>query len=368
MPRPVRTRPRRQHARLGFSAIEVIGGLLSPELLAKIAEPSGDAETRQSYGIPKGLELRDEIARAYRIAEAQWAKFEAARDGDAMLPLRFVPEFLRDVLGFDDLERTPAVSIGERRFPIGHRARGGRTPVVIAPLLDRGQRRTGLDVLHEAFADGGRRRSATLLLQEYLNAADEALWGIATDGRTLRLLRDNLSLTRPAWIEIDLARIFGEGLFPDFSALWLLLHATRFGSPANPPADCPLEHWREKGREEGVAARSRLRQGVEEALRVLGQGAIAHPANVALREALAGGGLTPQALHEELLGTVYRLIFLFAAEDRNLLHPPEATADQRRAYREGYSLARLRERCLKRAAWDRHHDTWEGLKALFRAL
>ena len=57
-------------------------------------------------------------------------------------------------------------------------------PIVVAPLIDPGQRRTGLDVLHQAFADGPRRRSATLLLQEYLNASDEALWGLATDGLT----------------------------------------------------------------------------------------------------------------------------------------------------------------------------------------
>jgi len=33
-----------------------------------------------------------------------------------------------------------------------------------------------------------------------------------------------------------------------------------------------------------------------------------------------------------------------------------------------YALGRLRERAMRRTAWDRHVDTWEGLKAIFRAL
>jgi hypothetical protein len=86
------------------------------------------------------------------------------------------------------------------------------------------------------------------------------------------------------------------------------------------------------------------------------------------RQALTGGELTPQAYFEQLLRLVYRLIFLFAAEDRNLLHPDGATAAARRVYAEGYGVARLRERCIRRTAWDQHTDAFEGLKATFRAL
>ncbi|MFZ1415682.1 MAG: N-6 DNA methylase [Defluviicoccus sp.] len=240
--------------------------------------------------------------------------------------------------------------------------------MVVAPAVDPGRQRTGLDVLHEAFADGGRRRSATQLLQEYLNAQDTCLWGIATDGRTLRLMRDNLSLTRPAYIEVDLAKIVRDGLYPDFSALWLLLHRSRFGTTPASPSDCPLERWREQGRQEGITARDNLRAGVEAALKLLGQGAIEHRDNAALREALASGRLSPQGFYEELLGAVYRLIFLFAAEDRDLLHPPETPDAARRAYAAGYGVGRLRERAVHRTAWNRHHDAWDGLRAVFRAL
>jgi hypothetical protein len=218
------------------------------------------------------------------------------------------------------------------------------------------------------FADGARRRSATLLLQEYLNASDAALWGLASDGLSLRLMRDNISLTRPAWIEADLAKIFTDGLFPDFIALWLLIHQSRFGALDAAVTDCPLERWRERGRTDGVAARDKLRLGVESALEELGQGFIEHPDNTALRQALSAGDLSPQAYFEQLLRLVYRLIFLFAAEDRDLLHPESAAATARRIYAEGYGVARLRERCMRRTAWDQHTDAFEGLKATFKAL
>ena len=87
---------------------------------------------------------------------------------------------------------------------------------MIAPLAPVESRKAGIDEAIALFGDETRRRSATQLLQEYLNAADDALWGITSDGCTLRLMRDNVSLTRPAWIEADLEKILTEGLFADF--------------------------------------------------------------------------------------------------------------------------------------------------------
>ena len=70
----------------------------------------------------------------------------------------------------------------------------------------------------------------------------------------------------------------------------------------------------------------------------------------------------------ELLRLVYRLIFLMVAEDRELLHVPDAKADARQLYAEGFSFAHLRQQAVLRVAWDRHHDRYEGLKIVFRAL
>ena len=190
----------------------------------------------------------------------------------------------------------------------------------------------------------------------------------AATASVLRLVRDNASLTRPAYIEADLRRIFEDEAFADFAALWLLIHASRFGQAGTPPSDCALERWREAGQKEGVAARDELRDGVEAALLSLGNGFLSHSDNGALRERLRSGALPLPEFFGQLLRLVYRLIFLLAAEDRNLLHPPDAPAAARKLYAEGYSVGALRDRAVRRAAWDRHHDRWEGLLITFVAL
>ena len=89
------------------------------------------------------------------------------------------------------------------------------------------------------------------------------------------------------------------------------------------PSDCSLERWRERGRIDGSAAKDKLRLGVESALLEFGRGFLENPANSDLRDALQTGKLTRQAYYEELLRLVYRLIFLFAAEDRGPPAYPE---------------------------------------------
>jgi len=159
-----------------------------------------------------------------------------------------------------------------------------------------------------------------------------------------------------------LRRIFEGEAFADFATLWLLIHASRFGMPGAAPSDCALERWREAGGKEGVAARERLRDGVEAALLSLGGGFLGHPDNAALREGLASGALALPVYFGQLLRLVYRLIFLLAAEDRNLLHPPTAPAGSRKLYADGYSVGGLRDYAVRRAAWDRHHDRWVSVR------
>lgn len=351
---------------LEFDAIAIEGGLLPAEWLAKVAALQAPQQSAADYGVPKGLNLRDELGRYWRIAEAHWKDFSAARAtavDPRALTSRFVRSLLRDVWGIADLEVATAPEvIAERRYPLSATACGGRLPLVIAPCNQR------LDERDRAFGDAGRSRSAFGLLQDYLNAADTALWGLASNGLLLRLVRDNYSLTRPAWIEADLERIFTEERFADFSLLWLLVHASRFGRADQPPQQCALEAWYVASREQGTRAREQLRGAVEQALRELGQGFLQEPTNTALRDRLASGALTPQGYYQQLLRLVYRFIFLLTIEERGLLHLPGAAPEAVRLYEEGYSLRRLRERARRRRAWDRHADLWQGLKPVFAGL
>jgi hypothetical protein len=350
---------------LAFEALSIEGSLLSPEWLSKVAQLSAGSQTEADYRVPKGLNLRDEIGRYWRIAHAHWKDFSAGTVSKAepsALASRFVTALLKESFGFESLSPVSPILLSERRYPIGHSALGNRVPVVIAPAV------TGIDTLSPAFGDDGRRRSPFGLAQEYLNAAEGALWGVVTDGLILRIVRDNASLTRPAWIEADLGRIFTEERYADFAALWLLLQETRFGRDGQAVTECALETWRNAGKEEGTRAREHLRNGVEDALVALGQGFLSHPENKTLRAALQDGALSTRDYFSQLLRLVYRLIFLLTVEERSLLHP-EGTPDAARSlYSEGYSLRRLRDKALKRSAHDRFSDLWESTKLIFRGV
>jgi len=352
----------RSAPKLSFDALTVEGALIAPAMLARIAAHQADGQSEADYGVPKGLTLRDEIARYFRIGQALFASLKASQTPSHAATVKFVEQLLRDVFGFADLKRVGSRTLGERQFAVTLEGLSGRVPVVVVPPSDE------LDRPSDHLPTDGRKRSAASAIQDWLNASDDCRWGLCSNGVRLRLVRDNQSLTRPAFIEADLRTIFEEENFADFTALWLLVHASRFGRPGTPPTDCTLERWREAGQKEGVAARDRLRDGVEAALLSLGNGFLAHPDNGPLREKLHSGELLLFDYFGQLLRLVYRLIFLLAAEDRDLLHPPGTSAAARKLYAQGYSLASLREAAVRRTAWDRHHDRWEGLKITFAAL
>jgi len=368
-----RKKTRVREAQLAFEALSIEGGLLSPDWLSRAAQLTAGAQSESDYCIPKGLNLRDEIGRYWRIAQAHWSDFAAGCAGNAdpcMVAERFVFALLRESFGFTSLANAEPVLLAERSYPIGFAALGGHVPVVVvAPRPESNEnRKSALDEVKLEFGDGPRRRSAFGLAQEYLNAADGAMWGLASDGLTLRIVRDNASLTRPAWIEADLQRIFTEERYADFAALWLLAHETRFGRADHPVADCALETWRNAGREEGTRAREHLRRGVEDALIALGQGFLAQPDNQALRATLQSGALSTKDYFNQLLRLVYRLIFLLTVEERGLLHPDSTDERAKGLYEAGYSLKRLRERSVKRSAHDRFSDLWEATKIVFHGV
>jgi len=79
--------------------------------------------------------------------------------------------------------------------------------------------------------------SAHGMVQEYLNLQDE-LYGLVTNGRVVRLLRDTSRLVKLTYLEFDLDRMFTDGLFADFAVFYRLLHASRLPQTAIllPPA------------------------------------------------------------------------------------------------------------------------------------
>src|SRR5690606_24971138 len=69
----------------------------------------------------------------------------------------------------------------------------------------------------------------------------------------------------------------------------------------------------------------------------------------------------------QLLRMVYRLLFLFVAEDRELLLNPDAPQDVRERYIRYYSTQRLR-RMAETFKGTRHPDLFESLRLMMRLL
>lgn len=80
------------------------------------------------------------------------------------------------------------------------------------------------------------------------------------------------------------------------------------------------------------------------------------------------GELVAQDYYRQVLRLVYRLVFLFAAEDRDLLLlPGEAYAAARERYLRYYSTIRLR-RLAERRTGTRHADSYAALRLVMRKL
>lgn len=387
---------RRSANQLAYQSIRIEGGLIPADELARLTSlqtPDKTEQTETHYGIPKGLKLRDEVARYWKIAQNLWADFQPQRsradiNAHDFTRREFLLPLLRSVLGFADLEEGACIEASGHTYNVGHLSGDGRVPLILAAHDQ------GLDAPDDRFGETNpetgkiRRRSPFMLAQEALNASDATLWAVVSNGLRFRILRDNPSLTRPVYVEIDLEAIFTEDLYADFVALWLLAHASRFagaaavqgesgaGAHLSNPADCPWERWRNAGQQAGVRARDRLRDGVAEALRALGTGFLSHRDNDALRQALQqDNGLTKQAFFEELLRLVYRLIFLATVEDRTdsatglpLIFTPNSPKDVQQRYLAGYSITWLRERAARRSGFDTHSDLWQALSITFDAL
>jgi hypothetical protein len=85
------------------------------------------AQAEADYGVPKGLTLRDEIARYFRIGQALFADLSASKTPSHAATVAFIQRLLHDVFGFADVSRSstgrrrPALRLLERPVPCGTR-------------------------------------------------------------------------------------------------------------------------------------------------------------------------------------------------------------------------------------------------------
>ena len=353
-----------------LTGLRSVGGVLPADLIAAVVAgvdlPGLGAD---DYHLELGVTAKEAANRAWAVLGGAWAAYRdalAARPANdpatGLTRERWLSVVLRE-LGFGRVPVTPPGGLvaDGRSWPVSHLA-GDHLPVhLLGWGVDLDKRTPGMA--------GAAERAPHGMVQELLNRSDDYVYALLANGSTLRILRDSSSLTGPSYVEFDLAAIFDGDLFSDFVALYLLCHQSRFEAtdPELGPVSCWLERWRSHAVEAGARALGALRIGVHDAIETIGTGLVAHPANAGLREALDSGHLGVADLQRGLLRLVYRILFCFVAEDRDLLLDADAATLAKDRYRQWFSTARLRRVAIRRAG-DGHADLWQALHLVIGSL
>ena len=370
----------------GFQSLRLVGAIIPADALLKASTGAMPGQTPSDYDLIGGLAITAAAARAWEVllpAHTAWKeslrRLPSGEAGTRITRERWLLPLLYE-LGYG---RVPALAsgvdlpagIGETKgthYPLSHQlawpATGEATAALAIHLLG-----PGIDL--DRRMHGVTARAPHPMLQDFLNRSDRHLWGLLSNGQSLRVLRDASALGRQSYIEFDLETIFENQLYADFRLLFTLLHASRLtprdqdreDAPTPRPENCWLEEWRTTAIQEGARALDALRDGVATALTALGTGFVANSANAELQHVLAVDHAAADQLHRWLLRVAYRLIVLFVAEDRDLLHPPGATPQARDLYQTYFSSGRLRRLAASRTG-GRHTDLWDAHQIVTAAL
>ncbi len=349
-----------------FTAIETEGAILPIDILQRVGSLDSDIGglNPDSYHLPAGEKLNEAVNDSWNRMLRAWDSFKenleklAETDNATSATRERWMLHLFNELGYGRLPSSNAREIDAKSYPISHFWQNA--PIhIVGCRIDMDKRTRGVA--------GAATISPHGLVQEFLNRSNEHLWGFVSNGYKLRILRDNMTLTRQAYVEFDLQSIMAGELYSDFAVLWLLCHQSRVEAPDKQALGCWLEKWSQLARQQGTRVREQLRDGVEKAIEALGAGFLDHPANIELREKLRSGQLDKQDYYRQILRLIYRFIFLFVAEDRNLLLTPDAGQEAKDRFRNYYSTRRIRQLCEKRRS-SKHSDQWEMLKLIFAKL
>jgi hypothetical protein len=353
---------------MNFPSIDIQGSILSTDLLAKIrSEQATFQQGKDFHSDFTNAKLKDEISLAWQEAKGQWTIFKSKlsrlKEGETGTTetRNFWVSPLLTNLGFNLTHNRQSEELNGKSFPIGYRDGSlDNFPVYVGGYHESLDKRPENKQL---------RVSPHAMLQEYLNYS-EHLYGLVTNGRQLRLLRDASRITRLSYVEFNLEKLMEEDLYSDFVILYRVLHASRMPKKIDQGAESIIEKYHQEGLAAGSTIRSKLGDAVKEAILRLANGFINHPNNTAVREAVASGSFNAEEYYRHQLRIIYRLLFLFVIEERNLVYADSKTPETKRfnqIYFNYYSLLRLRKLAKKLLPPEasRHYDLWQGLISTF---
>ena len=351
------------------------GKLFTGVQLERIFERKSDSQSDADYMVPEGLSLKEEVARAYRIANSAYLKFKRALENPSYTSeiklaatQSFAHALFNGALGYNLPKSVANIQIEQGHgpdcyvttFPVtmlldqtntvtapeeaqtkvttnikpltgsdGQRVSSIIPVCVVYPELNpKTKKRSTLDsvlpacaIINSAQPNKVGRRSPFLMLQELLNSSSDYLWGFAFNGYSLRLLRDTMTFARPSFVEFDLESIFEGDKQAEFSQLYLLLHSSRTHVDDISGLNA-WEHWLNLCVEEGIPAREQLSASMQEAMVCIGNGLLRAKGkgNDQLRAKIATHELSTADYNHQLMRLMYRFLFVFCLEERGIVH------------------------------------------------
>lgn len=358
-----------------YSTINIQGNLLSEEILQKVETAEASGQQTTEFGFEPGVNIRSEIEYAWSRIKLDWKHFSdkstnlpASDPYGTTLSRKWMEQFLSS-LGFDlSKEKLGLQGDNNQSYTVSHTAANlDQLPIHIVGFIE--PTNPDKNTLDVKSSGGTSKFSPHGTMQEYLNVT-EHVYGIATNGLFLRLIRDSGRLIKLTYIEFDLKRMLDEDKYSEFTLLYRLLHASRFPRSKAEADQCLLEKYYQDSIETGNRIRDGLSLAVKESLLALGNGFLQHEKNTALREKIQSGDLSSKDYYRQLLRIIYRFLFLMVTEERDLVYDPEdksdATQKLKKIYLQFYSIARLRKLSENRYVYEsQFNDLWQGLVQSF---
>ncbi|MFY8078827.1 MAG: hypothetical protein ACOVMJ_09565, partial [Flavobacteriales bacterium] len=350
---------------MNYSAINIQGNIFSSEVLEKIRTEDIRFQKAVDFGLPPSATIREEINLAWSLSVTHWASFKTKRealsetDTGTSETRRYWLLPLLQSLGYE-VNTSNAEIINNKSYAISHRANNkDGFPIHLVGVNQSLDKRADI---------GGTRLSPHALVQEYLNNT-EHMYGLVSNGRFLRLLRDATRLSKLSYLEFDLQQIMEEGLYAEFALLYRLLHVSRVPEKQDSGAESCLEFYHQEALASGSRIRERLSLAVENSIKELANGLLKNPSNELLRQQVLNNEINPKDYYLYTLRLVYRVLFLLVIEERKLIYPErrdEALNKKRSVYYEFYSVQRLTKLAEKLLYVDpRKTDLWQSLITTF---
>ncbi len=333
-----------------LSLIEVSGPFLSLPVLVQ--------------RFPQGMDAHDpEHAKALRQVHEEWDQDQNGDRPDPAIHRQWIDWVLRNTLDLGD------VLVEGQKIP----------QTLKADLAEHGETLRPDKVVLEPGGGKARLLIQTYPLKQKLSRVVEGKpWAASPDTRMMQLLHDTgvrigLVTNGDQWMLVDAPKGETTGYASWYASLWLeepktlqafrtLLSSYRFFGV---PEEETLERLLAQSAQDQQEVTDQLGYQVRQAVEVL-----VHTIDRANRD--SGGtllkGVPEDKLYEAALTVMMRLVFLFCAEERDLL----LLGDE--LYDKNYAVSTLREQLRVTATnfgeevLERRHDAWSRLLTTFRAV